>query len=77
MRLGAEQCHALAALAAAGPDGAIQTLLTGHGFSVRMITELINGGLAALTHENMRAGGSAHAASWITDAGRDALAIEG
>ena len=49
----------------------------GTALAVRMITELINGGLAALTHENIRAGGSANAASWITDAGRDALAIEG
>ena len=77
-RLTAEQRRALATLATAGRNGATQPLLTAHGFSVAMITDLVNRGLATLTHEKVRAGGKLIDVGKvrITDAARDALAAE-
>jgi hypothetical protein len=79
MTLGVKQRHALAVLAATGPDGATQTLLTAHGVSLRVITGLVNRGLATLTHENMRTGGKLVevAKVRITDDGGAALLAEG
>jgi hypothetical protein len=77
--LTAEQRGALAMLATAGRNGATRPLLTAHGFGVRLISGLVNQGLATLTHEKVRAGGKMVEVSKvrITDAGRDALAAEG
>jgi hypothetical protein len=78
MRLGVKQHHALAVLAATGPDGATQSLLTAHGCSVSLIAGLVKRGLATLTHEQVKTGGKLVevARVRITQSGRDALAAE-
>jgi len=50
-----------------------------HGFGVSMIIDLVNKGLAILTHEKVRADGKMIEVSkvLITEAGRGALAAEG
>jgi hypothetical protein len=77
MMLSAKQRHALAVIAATDPDGATQTLLTAHGFSIRTIAALVKRGLVTIAREKMPAGGK-----WIdadkvriTDAGREALVV--
>ena len=74
--LGVKQRHALAAIAATGSDGATQTLLTAHGFSIRTIAALVKRGLVTIAREKVRTGGMWIDAAKvrITDAGRDALA---
>lgn len=76
MTVRAKQRHALAVIAAAGFDGATQTLLTAHGLSVRTIAALVKRGLVTIVREKVRTGGKwVDAAKMrITDAGRDALA---
>ena len=76
MTLSAKQRHALAVIAATDPDGATQTLLTAHGFSIRTIAALVKRGLVTIAREKVRAGGK-----WIdadkvriTDNERAALA---
>jgi len=56
--LSPEQRRALAMLATTGCNGATQTLLTSHGFSVSMIADLVNRGLATMTREQVKAGGN-------------------
>ena len=70
------QRHALAVIAAAGSDGATQTLLTAHGLSLRTIAALVKRGLVTIAREKVQAGGKWIDAAKvrITDAGRDALA---
>jgi hypothetical protein len=67
MTLTAKQRHALAVIAATGFDGATQTLLTAHGFSIRTIAALVKRGLVTIAREKVRTGGaSAQARSkWI------------
>jgi hypothetical protein len=50
-----------------------------HGFGVSMIIDLVNKGLAILTHEKVRADGKTIEVSKVltTEAGRGALAAEG
>jgi hypothetical protein len=74
--LSAKQRHALAVIAATDPDGATQTLLTAHGFSIRTIAALVKRGLVTIEREKVRTGGKWIDAAKvrITDAGRDALA---
>ena len=50
-----------------------------HGFGVSMIIDLVNKGLAMLTHEKVRADGKMIEVSKVltTEAGRGALAAEG
>jgi hypothetical protein len=76
MALTATQRHALAVIAATGSDGATQTLLTAHGFSIRTIAALVKRNLVAISRERVRTGGKWVDAAKvrITDAGRDALA---
>ncbi len=76
MTLTAKQRHALAVIAAAGSDGATQTLLTAHGLSIRTIAALVKRGLVMTAREKVRTGGRWVDAAKvrITDAGRDALA---
>src|SRR5258708_32454691 len=76
MTLTAKQRHALAVIAATGSDGATQTLLTAHGFSVRTIAALVKRGLVTIAREKVRTGGMWIDAAKvrITDARRDALA---
>ena len=70
------QLHALAVIAAAGSDGATQTLLTAHGLSLRTIAALVKRGLVTMAREKVRTGGKWIDAAKVrmTDAGRDALA---
>src|SRR5258708_27278194 len=74
--LSAKQRHALAVIAATDPDGATQTLLTAHGFSIRTIAALVKRGLVTIAREKVRTDGKWIDAAKvrITDAGRDALA---
>jgi hypothetical protein len=76
MTLSAKQRHALTVIAATGADGATQTLLTAHGFSIRTIAALAKRGLVTIAREKVRTGGKWIDAAKvrITDAGRDALA---
>jgi hypothetical protein len=76
MTLGAKQRHALAVIAATGSDGATQTLLIAHGFSIRTIAALVKRGLVTIAREKVRTGGKWVDAAKvrITDAGHDALA---
>jgi hypothetical protein len=53
MKLGIKQRHPLAVPAAAGAEGATH-LLTAHGCGVGLIAELVNRGLATLTHEQVQ-----------------------
>jgi hypothetical protein len=78
MSLTAEQRRALAMLASGRQNGATQSLLCAHGFTVAMIAGLVNRGLATMTRENVCAGGKLIKIGkvWITDAGRAALAAE-
>ena len=78
MSLTAEQRRALAILTSAGLNGAAQTSLMAHGFCVSMIAGLVNGGLATLMREKVRAGSRLVDVGKmrITAAGRDALAAE-
>jgi hypothetical protein len=55
--LNAEQRRALAMLAAAGLDGATQSLLSAHGFGASLIVGLIDRGLVTIMYERVRAGG--------------------
>jgi len=75
-RLISERRRAPAMLATAGRNGALQALLSAHGFDASMIAELVNRGLATLTAEKVRAGGKliAVAKVRITEAGQDVLA---
>jgi hypothetical protein len=75
MTLSAKQRHALAVIAAAGSDGATQTLLTAHGISIRTIAVLAKRGLVTTAREKVRTGGKWVDAAKvrITDAGSDAL----
>jgi len=57
MTLTAKQRHALAVIAATGFDGATQTLLTAHGFSIRTIAALVKRGLVTIAREKVRTGG--------------------
>jgi hypothetical protein len=54
MTLTAKQRHALAVIAAAGSDGATQTLLTAHSFSIRTIAALGKRGLVTMVREKVR-----------------------
>jgi hypothetical protein len=76
MTLGAEQRRALTMLATSGRDGALQSVLIAHGFSIPMISALVSEGLATLTHEKVRARSKPVevAKARITTAGRNALA---
>jgi hypothetical protein len=76
MNLSANERRALVMIATAGLTGVTQSLLTAHGFSVRMIARLINRGMATLTREQVKAGGKMIEVGKvrITAAGRDALA---
>jgi hypothetical protein len=76
MTLSAKQRHALAVIAATDPDGATQTLLTAHGFSIRTIAALVKRGLVTNAREKVRTGGKWIDAAKvrITDNGRTALA---
>lgn len=56
MALSAKQRHALAVIAAAGSDGATQTLLTAHGLSIRTIAVLVKSGLLTPVREQVRTG---------------------
>lgn len=78
MSLTPEQRRALAMLAKASRNGATQSLLMAHGFSISMIAGLVNHGLATLTHEKVRTGGKTIEVGKvrITAAGRAALAAE-
>ncbi len=79
MTFSAKQRHALAVIAATDPDGAAQTLLTAHGFSIRTIGALVKRGLVTIAREKVRAGGKWIDAAKvrITGAGRAALAAAG
>jgi hypothetical protein len=68
--------HALAIIAATGSDGATQTLLTAHDFSIRTIAALVKRGLVTIAREKVRTGGRWVDAAKVrvTNAGRDALA---
>ena len=71
-----DQRRALAMLATTDRNGATQTLLTAHGFSVSMIAGLVNRGLATITREQVKAGGKMMEVGKvrITEAGRGAIA---
>jgi hypothetical protein len=75
MNPSAEQRRALVLLVSAGRNGATQSLLSAHGFSVSLIAGLVNHGLATLAHEEVRAGGKLVevAKVWITESGPEAL----
>ena len=77
-RLTAEQRRALAMLETSGHNGAMQALLSAHGFDASLIAELVNHGLAPLKAEKVRAGGKliAVAKARITEARREALAAD-
>ncbi len=70
-----EQRCALSMLAAAGPHGATQAVLSSHGFDASMIADLVNQGLATLTAEKVVADGKlvAVAKARITEEGRESL----
>jgi hypothetical protein len=57
-------------------DGCTEAITLAHGFSIDMMVELVNGGLASVTTERMVAGKHRIevARVRITDAGRRALA---
>jgi hypothetical protein len=78
-RLSADERRALAKLASAGHDGATQSLLTLYGLHPSAVAELVGRGLASITQEKVRsAGGLVEVATIrITEAGRDALTMEG
>jgi hypothetical protein len=54
--LNAEQRRAMATLAAAGLDGATQSLLSAHGFGASLVVGLINRELVMTMYETVRAG---------------------
>ena len=63
------------ALLAASPDGTTEAMVLAHGFSTRMMGELISDGLANAQAECMIAGRAIEVIRVrITDAGRRALA---
>jgi hypothetical protein len=74
-RLSAEACRALAMLADAGLNGATESILRAHGFTVDLLVDLVRTGLAAPASEKVRVGGQwiEVARVRITDAGRRAL----
>jgi membrane carboxypeptidase/penicillin-binding protein PbpC len=57
-------------------DGCTEAIMLAHGFSIDMMVELVNAGLATATGERVVAGGSTIevARVKITEAGRRALA---
>jgi hypothetical protein len=61
-------------LLASTHDGCIEAIMLAHGFSIEMLVELINAGLASAATERVVAGGQAIevARVRITDAGRRA-----
>jgi hypothetical protein len=62
-------------LLAASPDGCTEAIMLAHGFSIEMMVEMINAGLATATSERVVAGSRKIevATVRITDAGRMAL----
>lgn len=78
-RLTAEERRALAVLAASGRNGATLSLLGALDFGARLVTSLVEDGLATVAYEDVRAGGRwiEVAKVRITDAGRRALADGG
>jgi hypothetical protein len=73
--LNAEQRRALAMLAAAGLDGATQSLLGAHGFGVSLVVGLVDRGLVTIVYERVRAGGTTIEVTKvrITDEGHRAI----
>jgi hypothetical protein len=75
MTLNAEQRRALAMLAAAGLDGATQSLLSAQGFGASLVVGLIDRGLVTIMYERVRAGGMSIEGTKvrITDEGHRAI----
>jgi hypothetical protein len=69
-------CRRALELLASSPDGCTEAIMIAHSFSIDMLVELINAGLATATAERVVAGGRSHevARVRITEAGRRALA---
>jgi hypothetical protein len=65
-------------LASEGDNGMTQSLLSLHGFHPSMVAEFVGRGLATTTQEKVRAGNGLIEVVTIriTEAGRDALALE-
>jgi hypothetical protein len=63
-------------LLASSRDGCTEAIMLAHGFSIDMMVELVNGGLASVTAERMVVGRERIevAVVRITEAGRRALA---
>jgi hypothetical protein len=63
--------------AAARPNGCTEAIMLAHGFSIDLMVELINTGLARAQTERLRAGNQPIEVTRvrITEAGRRALAV--
>jgi hypothetical protein len=75
--LNAEQRRALAMLAAAGLDGATQSLLGAHGFGASLVVGLIDRELVTITYERVRASGTIIDATKVRITDEEHRAIEG
>ena len=75
-RISLEGCRALEMLATSGPTGATEAIMLAHGFSARLLTSMVKGGLVTVAIGTMRAGARLMQVRrlGITDAGRRALA---
>jgi hypothetical protein len=69
--------HALEMLANAGERGSAEAALIAHGFSAEMLKSLACVGLATPVTDRARIGGQSAPRMQITNAGRQALAVEG
>jgi hypothetical protein len=74
-KLSAERRRALEMLAGAGPHGVTEGLMLTNGFTIEMMVDLINGGLAFAVTESVQAGRDMIPVTKvkITDGGRRAL----